>query len=712
MFKSCSSGALLSCALFFLPLSHNTYCSDSIQVSSRLPQSKDSSVVSDLEKMVVTADRQQKLLEASHSLSIIRAEEWAGTNKSIADIIAEQTGVQTRKYGGTGSFQTVTVRGVQGDNVLVLLDGIPLNSAMGGAVDLSAISPDRIGEIEVYKGITPSEFGGNATGGVINLKSRNSTGSRAFHASAAIGAYGYHKFSAEANHAFSDQFRLFGSLNYISSDNNWPYLNRNKTPANDSDDRIDTVKNHKYDFFEARLHPSMEFNNGRTLSSGIAYSTSDAGIPAAEGSVNRTAKHSRELFDFTARLSDDNNEGKSVITFTPALGYLRWSSNTFWTSQDESMGPDMGDISMMKDAWIDIRSVLQIYHISCITDLFFSENLGAQITLQGKHSDIGTETHSSGYPVSDWPGNSQEASLSADVNYQIPAGKSCLGATAGGAIRGIRSATKGGTNQMLRIKVLPSATIEYPWSVHAGAQWRVGNSFNLFFNTARYAIVPGLREKYGMNGALLPSPDLKAETGIALEGGARLMAGETRLEAVVFRTETRNGTMMVSDGRMSKAKNYASGLVTGLETSLQARFFRFLGTELRATLQKAENRSKAYEYYGKRLPNEPDLSIIAGISLGPFKGIEPEYWLDFKSPFFRDPGNVYRVPDDDGMPGMVFHNARITWKAGSRFGFGFSIRNFNGISLRSEEMIMSNENGYSWILYPSNEWCVTAEYSF
>ena len=190
---------------------------------------------------------------------------------------------------------------------------------------------------------------------------------------------------------------------------------------------------------------------------------------------------------------------------------------------------------------------------------------------------------------------------------------------------------------------------------------------------------------------------------VAPRGGARLMAGETRLEAVVFRTETRNGTMMVSDGRMSKAKNYASGLVTGLETSLQARFFRFLGTELRATLQKAENRSKAYEYYGKRLPNEPDLSIIAGISLGPFKGIEPEYWLDFKSPFFRDPGNVYRVPDDDGMPGMVFHNARITWKAGSRFGFGFSIRNFNGISLRSEEMIMSNENGYSWILYPSNE---------
>lgn len=114
MFKLCSSGALFSCALLLLSISQNTICSDSISVSSELPQSKDSSVVSDLEKMVVTAGRHQKLLDASHSLSVIRAEEWAGTNKSIADIIAEQTGVQTRKYGGTGSFQTVTVGGGRG----------------------------------------------------------------------------------------------------------------------------------------------------------------------------------------------------------------------------------------------------------------------------------------------------------------------------------------------------------------------------------------------------------------------------------------------------------------------------------------------------------------------------------------------------------------------------------------------------------------------
>ena len=63
--------------------------------------------------MVVAAGRHQKLLDASHSLSVIRAEEWAGTNKSIADIIAEQTGVQTRKYGER-EVSDCDCQGVQG----------------------------------------------------------------------------------------------------------------------------------------------------------------------------------------------------------------------------------------------------------------------------------------------------------------------------------------------------------------------------------------------------------------------------------------------------------------------------------------------------------------------------------------------------------------------------------------------------------------------
>ncbi len=725
VFKSCFHGVFFSCVLLIAALQQSAFCLDIVSesessaeerqsdsVSTNLSQSNDSAEISALEKMIVTALRRQKLLEASHSLSIIRKDEWAATNKSLADIIAEQTGVQTRRYGGTGSFQSITVRGVQGDNVLVLLDGIPLNSAMGGAVDLSAINPDRIEKIEVYKGITPAEFGGNSIGGVINLKSKTSAGSNSFNANAAIGAYGYRKFSAETNHAFSGRFRLFGSIGNTFSDNDWPYLNRNRTPANSSDDRISTVENHGYSSFDARLHPTFELPNGRTLSSGIAYSVSRAEIPAEEGYVNRTAEFKQKLFDFTARLSGDKPQQSTGFVFTPEIAFLRWVNNTFGTSQDESFGPDMGDISTMNNAWIDIGSVFNTFQLSCIGEFFFSEFLMSQVSLQGRHSEIETGTKSSGYPVSDWPGNSQELSLSGDLNAMIPAPVGNLGMTVGGTVKGVRRATDGGVNERLKITVKPSIDIEYPWAARTGIQWRIEDAFNLFVNVARYSNTPGLREKYGLNGTVLPSPDLKEETGTTLEGGVRLNGNKTWVEAVAFRTETQNGVVMSSDGKMAKAGNFASTLTTGLETSLRIRPISFIETEVRATLQKAENRSHYNGYYGNRLPNEPDLSVLARISFGPFKGIEPEYWLDYKSPFFRDPGNFSRVPDDPDKPGMLFHNARIIWKTGRNFDLGLSIRNFSRISLRSEEMIRSYESGYSWILYPSNEWLITAGYSF
>lgn len=687
---------------------------DQYHLRSNPPQRSDTTDVVTLGQLVVTANRRQRLLETSQALSVIKPDEWIGTNKTLADVVAEQTGVQTRRYGGTGSFQTVTIRGVQGNEVLVLLDGIPLNSAMGGAVDLGAINPDRIGEIEVYKGMAPGEFGGNSLGGVINLKSKSSMNGQSLSARMSLGAYGYQKYSMETNHSFSDKSRIFGSLNYAKSDNDWPYLDRNKTPYNGADDKIRKVENHHYNFFEARIHPSFYMPGGRTLATGIAYSLSETGIPASEGSTNRTAKHGQDLLVFTSRLSKEEPSQSSNIVFTPEIGYVKWSDKTFWTSLDESMGTSHGSIASAPNSYGKSKTDLQIVHGSFIADLFFADNLGAQLTMQGKHSQIATTTRVLGFPHGDWPGNSQELSLAGDVNGSLPAGRLSFGATIGGSIKAVRSATKGGQNVVLEMTVAPSDTMEYPWSVHGGVQLRFDNMLNAFINAARYSKVPGLRDKYGTNGVVVPNPELTEETGTTIEAGARFLSRQFFAEAILFRTETRNGVVMLSDGNMTKPVNLAASMTTGIETSLWAQPWNFIRADLRATLQNAENRTHLYSYYGKKLPNEPDLSWLGKITIGPFKGIEVGYWLDYKSFFFRDFGNTpgQRVPENKNDQGMLFHNAQISWKVNSHLDFGVSIRNFNGNSFRYEEMARSAESGYSWILYPANEWCFTAGYSF
>ena len=88
----------------------------------------------------------------------------------------------------------------------MLLDGIPLNSAMEVLLtECNKPRPDK--RNRGLQGITPSELR-NATGGDQPQKQGSTVAG--FHASAAISAYGYRKFSARQTTHFSNQFRLFG----------------------------------------------------------------------------------------------------------------------------------------------------------------------------------------------------------------------------------------------------------------------------------------------------------------------------------------------------------------------------------------------------------------------------------------------------------------------------------------------------------------------
>ncbi len=51
-------------------------------------------VIPQLQKIVVTSGSHEQLLESNRSVLIIGPDEWIGTNKSVADVIAEHTGIR------------------------------------------------------------------------------------------------------------------------------------------------------------------------------------------------------------------------------------------------------------------------------------------------------------------------------------------------------------------------------------------------------------------------------------------------------------------------------------------------------------------------------------------------------------------------------------------------------------------------------------------
>jgi vitamin B12 transporter len=92
-----------------------------------------------------------------------------GEARSTAELLATAPGASVHRLGDLGQLATVSLRGASSDQVLILLDGIPLTSAAFGTVDLSTIPAKLIDHIEVLRGLAGSRYGAGALGGVVNV---------------------------------------------------------------------------------------------------------------------------------------------------------------------------------------------------------------------------------------------------------------------------------------------------------------------------------------------------------------------------------------------------------------------------------------------------------------------------------------------------------------------------------------------------------------
>lgn len=77
---------------------------------------------------------------------------------SVADALRYFSGVQIKDYGGIGGLKTVNVRSMGSEHVGVFYDGIQLDNAQNGTVDLGRYSLDNMESITMYNGQKNSIF--------------------------------------------------------------------------------------------------------------------------------------------------------------------------------------------------------------------------------------------------------------------------------------------------------------------------------------------------------------------------------------------------------------------------------------------------------------------------------------------------------------------------------------------------------------------------
>jgi len=160
--------------------------------STAIAQAPPDPAAATLDPVVVTAARgPQRLSDMTADVTVIGRDEIARAGvQSLAEVLQRQPGIQISMSGGAGSTSAVYLRGVNGNQTLVLIDGMRVGSATAGATALEAIPLDLIDHIEILRGPASSLYGADAVGGVIQVFTRRGDGAPAFNGSASYGTYG------------------------------------------------------------------------------------------------------------------------------------------------------------------------------------------------------------------------------------------------------------------------------------------------------------------------------------------------------------------------------------------------------------------------------------------------------------------------------------------------------------------------------------------
>ncbi|MDO8413070.1 MAG: TonB-dependent receptor [Gallionellaceae bacterium] len=151
-----------------------------------------------LEILIVTGTRTaQPLKQALLHSTVITAEEIrAAQVPDVPTLLRSLAGVEVVQSGGLGKQSSIFMRGTNSSHVLILLDGVRINSATVGTTALEHIMLDSIERIEVVRGNVSSLYGSEAIGGVIQLFTKRGRGAPVFNVSEGVGSNGTQRLSA------------------------------------------------------------------------------------------------------------------------------------------------------------------------------------------------------------------------------------------------------------------------------------------------------------------------------------------------------------------------------------------------------------------------------------------------------------------------------------------------------------------------------------
>ena len=132
---------------------------------------RQSGAVPPYETRVVTQPWQdQARHDKAADASVVRADK-THVSMDTSDILSEVPALRLQRTGGLGGMVTAHIRGSSAEQVGLFWNGVPLHQLALGSFDLTMLPVTQQGRIEVYRGVSPLEFGQGNIAGTIAIES-------------------------------------------------------------------------------------------------------------------------------------------------------------------------------------------------------------------------------------------------------------------------------------------------------------------------------------------------------------------------------------------------------------------------------------------------------------------------------------------------------------------------------------------------------------